>query len=57
MSLLKSVSFMHQLRKAKDLSWPQEEPALLACLLCLLAAETTKEILHLLFDRSLLITS
>jgi hypothetical protein len=54
MSLLKSVSFMHQLRKAKDVSWPQEEPALLACLL---AAETTKEILHLHFDRSLLITS
>jgi hypothetical protein len=39
---------MHQLRKAK------EEPALLACLL---AAETTKEILHLHFDRSFLITS
>jgi hypothetical protein len=57
MSLLKSVSFMHQLRKAKDVSWPQEEPALLLdCLLCLLAAETTKEILHLHFDRSLLIT-
>jgi len=45
---------MHQLRKAKDASWLEEEPALLACLL---AAETTKEILHLHFDRSLLITS
>ncbi len=57
MSSHKSVSFMHQLRKAKDASWLEEEPALLACLLCLFAAETTKEILHLHFDRSLLITS
>jgi hypothetical protein len=48
---------MHQLRKAKDASWLEEEPALLACLICLFAAETTKEILHLHFDRSLLITS
>jgi hypothetical protein len=35
----------------------KSQPAFLACLLCLLAAETTKEVLHLLFDRSLLITS